>query len=152
MTSKKRKSSGRPATRPSQANPTPPAKQYTPKPAAAKPKPKRGILFVIAVAYVVLHGLVWSAALFAVNPAAIDRNPIMFYLLLASALADVAAGVGLWFWKQWAPGLFLASSLLTAGFVTLVSASLWLGLGALMPAILVAYVTLPKVTAATAAA
>jgi hypothetical protein len=152
MAKKNKRTAQRAAARSPQAG-SAPAKQYTPKSAAVQPppKPKRTVAFIIAVAYVVIHGLVWSAALFATNRASVDRNPIIFYLLLATSLADVAAGVGMWFWQKWAPGLFLATSMLTAGFVTLVSGSLWLGMGALIPAIVVAYVTLPKVTQATQA-
>jgi hypothetical protein len=105
---------------------------------------KRSIAYIIAVAYVILHGLFWTAATFATYRAQVDRYPVLFGLLIASSLASVAAGLGMWFWKRWSGYLYLATGIATGILVTMLSGSLWLALGSFMPVIVVIYIVYPK--------
>jgi cobalamin biosynthesis Mg chelatase CobN len=101
---------------------------------------KRSIAYIIAVVYVILHGFFWTAASVATHRAEVDKYPVLFGLLIASALVSVAAGLGMWFWKKWAGYLYLVMGL----FVTMLSGDLWLALGSFLPVIVVLYVVYPK--------
>jgi hypothetical protein len=106
--------------------------------------PKRTIPYIIAVVYVIIHGLFWTAVHFATYRAQVDKYPVLFGLLIASSLASVAAGLGMWFWKRWAGYLFLGTGIATGILVTMLSGSLWLALGSFMPVIVVMFVVYPK--------
>ena len=94
--------------------------------------------------YVILHGFFWAAASVATHRAEVDKYPVLFGLLIASALVSVAAGLGMWFWKKWAGYLYLVTGMAMGLFVTMLSGDLWLALGSFMPVIVVMYVVYPK--------
>ena len=118
------------------------AKSSSSKP-QQQPK-KRSIAYIIAVVYVILHGFFWAAASVATHRAEVDKYPVLFGLLIASALVSVAAGLGMWFWKKWAGYLYLVTGMAMGLFVTMLSGDLWLALGSFMPVIVVLYVVYPK--------
>jgi len=105
---------------------------------------KRSIAYIIAVVYVILHGFFWTAASVATHRAEVDKYPVLFGLLITSALVSVAAGLGMWFWKKWAGYLYLVTGMAMGLFVTMLSGDLWLALGSFMPVIVVLYVVYPK--------
>ncbi len=118
------------------------AKSSSSKP-QQQPK-KRSIAYIIAVVYVILHGFFWTAASVATHRAEVDKYPVLFGLLIVSALVSVAAGLGMWFWKKWAGYLYLVTGMAMGLFVTMLSGDLWLALGSFMPVIIVLYVVYPK--------
>ena len=119
------------------------AKSSSSKSQQQQPK-KRSIAYIIAVVYVILHGFFWAAASVATHRAEVDKYPVLFGLLIASALVSVAAGLGMWFWKKWAGYLYLVTGMAMGLFVTMLSGDLWLALGSFMPVIVVLYVVYPK--------
>ena len=104
----------------------------------------RSIAYIIAVVYVILHGLFWTAVAFSTHRVQVDKYPVLFGLLIASALLSVAAGLGMWFWKRWAGYLYLVTGMAMGLLVTMLSGDLWLALGSFMPVIVVMYVIYPK--------
>jgi hypothetical protein len=121
------------------------------KPSSGKPQtqhqqqPKhRSIAYIIAVVYVILHGLFWTAIAFSTHRVQVDKYPVLFGLLIASALLSVAAGLGMWFWKRWSGYLYLVTGMAMGLLVTMLSGDLWLALGSFMPVIVVLYVVYPK--------
>jgi len=104
----------------------------------------RSIAYIIAVVYVILHGLFWTAVAFSTHRVQVDKYPVLFGLLIASALLSVAAGLGMWFWKRWAGYLYLVTGMAMGLLVTMLSGDLWLALGSFMPVIVVMYVVYPK--------
>ena len=138
-------SSSQQASSTSQASSTQ-AKSSSSKSQAQQPQhpKKRSIAYIIAVVYVILHGFFWTAASVATHRAEVDKYPVLFGLLIASALVSVAAGLGMWFWKKWAGYLYLVTGMAMGLFVTMLSGDLWLALGSFMPVIVVLYVVYPK--------
>ena len=142
--SKKRRSSARPASRPAQASTQPPVNTPEAKQSKAVHHPqKRRVAFMIALGYVIVHGLIWAAIMIATRRQAVDQTPVLYGLLVLSALLDVVAGVAMWLWKKWGAYLYLAGGMATGLFVTLLSGDLWLALGSFMPVIVVTYIVFP---------
>ena len=135
-------SSSQQASSTSQASSTP-AKSSSSKPPQQQPK-KRSIAYIIAVVYVILHGLLWTAIAFSTYRANVDKYPVLFGLLIVSTLLSLAAGFGMWFWKKWAGYLYLVTGMAMGLLVTVLSGDLWLALGSFMPVIVVMYVVYPK--------
>ena len=142
-------SSSQQASSTSQASSTPTkssttqAKSSSSKSQAQQPK-KRSIAYIIAVVYVILHGLFWTAVAFSTYRANVDKYPVLFGLLIVSTLLSLAAGFGMWFWKKWAGYLYLVTGMAMGLLVTVLSGDLWLALGSFMPVIVVMYVVYPK--------
>jgi hypothetical protein len=151
--SKKRRSASRSSSASSasssqQTSSTAQASSTQAKSSSSKSQPqhskKRSIAYIIAVWYVILHGFFWAAASIATHRAEVDKYPVLFGLLIASALVSVVAGVGMWFWKKWAGYLYLVTGIAMGLLVTMLSGDLWLALGSFMPVIVVLYVVYPK--------
>jgi hypothetical protein len=104
----------------------------------------RSIAYIIAVVYVILHGLFWTAVAYSTHRADVDKYPVLFGLLIVSTLLSLAAGLGMWFWKKWAGYLYLVTGMAMGLLVTMLSGDLWLALGSFMPVIVVLYVVYPK--------
>jgi len=138
-------SSSQQASSSSQASSTQ-AKSSSSKSQAQQPQhPKRrSIAYIIAVVYVILHGLFWTAIAYSTHRADVDKYPVLFGLLIAATLLSVAAGLGMWFWKRWAGYLYLVTGMAVGLLVTMLSGDLWLALGSFMPVIVVMYVVYPK--------
>jgi hypothetical protein len=139
-------SSSQQASSSSQASSTQ-AKSSSSKSQAQQPQqhPKRrSIAYIIAVVYVILHGLFWTAVAFSTYRANVDKYPVLFGLLIVSTLLSLAAGLGMWFWKKWAGYLYLVTGMAMGLLVTMLSGDLWLALGSFMPVIVVLYVVYPK--------
>lgn len=105
---------------------------------------KRSIAYIIAVVYVILHGLFWTAVAYSTHRADVDRYPVLFGLLIVATLLSLVAGFGMWFWKKWAGYLYLVTGMAMGLLVTMLSGDLWLALGSFMPVIVVMYVVYPK--------
>jgi len=122
------------------------AKSSSSKSQAQQPQhpKKRSIAYIIAVVYVILHGLFWTAVAYSTHRADVDKYPVLFGLLIVSTLLSLAAGFGMWFWKKWAGYLYLVTGMAMGLLVTVLSGDLWLALGSFMPVIVVMYVVYPK--------
>ncbi|MCU0503579.1 MAG: hypothetical protein MUC51_17810 [Anaerolineae bacterium] len=138
-------SSSQQASSSSQASSTQ-AKSSSSKSQAQQPQhpKKRSIAYIIAVVYVILHGLFWTAVAFSTHRANVDKYPVLFGLLVVSTLLSLAAGFGMWFWKKWAGYLYLVTGMAMGLLVTILSGDLWLALGSFLPVIVVMYVVYPK--------
>jgi len=103
------------------------AKKYPPKSTAKSKTPKRpqrGTWLTIALVLMVLHGIV--AALFfyfSKTDPAVDRT-WMLSLMVVHSLANIAAAVGIWYWKKWALYVYAASTIV-ALVVGLLSVGIW---------------------------
>jgi hypothetical protein len=138
-------SSSQQTSSPSQASSTQ-AKSSSSKSQAQQPQhpKKRSVAYIIAVVYVILHGLFWTAVAYSTHRADVDKYPVLFGLLIVSTLLSLAAGFGMWFWKKWAGYLYLITGMAMGLLVTMLSGDLWLALGSFMPVIVVMYVVYPK--------
>lgn len=123
------------------------AKAATPtKSAQAKPAQKRrNTLLTIALVLVILHGIVLALVFWSIEPEA-SRTLTNISLAVAAlaALADVVAGVAMWFWKKWGIYLYAASAIATAIAGLVASGSLLMVFSALLPAIIVLYIVMAQ--------
>jgi hypothetical protein len=93
---------------------------------AAKPKPKvRGTILTILLVIMVLHGLVagFFFYYYRVNTAYLDR-PWILTLTAIHFFMNVAAALGIWYWKKWALYVYAASTVLGL-VVGLLSVGIW---------------------------
>jgi hypothetical protein len=93
---------------------------------AAKPKPKvRGTLLTILLVIMGLHGIVagFFYYYYRTNSASLDR-PWILTLMAIHFFANVAAVIGIWYWKKWGLYVYAASTVL-ALVVGLLSVGIW---------------------------
>ena len=121
----------------SQANKSTPAKTNT----QAKPAQHRNTLLTIALILVILHAIL-VLALFWFGAPETQRavGSIALWLTVLSAIGDVVAAVGMWFWKKW--GIYLYGIATIAGGIgaMLATGSMLFLFGAILPAIVVLYI------------
>ena len=122
--------------------PKPPPKQPPKQLPKQSPKPpQRTTLMMVAIVLVILHGLLWAAIAFASRPE--TGEGLRLYnlgLLGLTAIADVIAGVAMWYWKRWGIYLFVVSAILTAVSVLIHTGSAWIMFGSILPPIIVLYI------------
>lgn len=105
---------------------------------------RRGALLTIAIIFVGLHGLLYTALTYGtIQAAGREQSPLYLTLLLLASLASVVAAVGLWLWKRWGWYLFLVAGLASAAIALLATGSIWMLFGSLLQTIIVAYIIFP---------
>lgn len=141
---KKKTTGSRPATRTGSRPITSTTTAKSPSVAAAKAPPKRTPVMTAAIIFVIVHGLLWTAASWATVRNFTGNTPLYLGLLLVSSIAGIVGGVALWYWKRWGFYLYAGSVVVTAVLTLLFTGSAWVMLGGLLPVVLVAYALYPK--------
>lgn len=104
---------------------------------------QRSTLLTIALVLVILHGIFMAVVYWTVVPdAQRTAGNIALWVMLLAAVADVVAGVAMWFWKRWGIYLYGISAVAAAVVAVLATGDLFLVFGALLPAIIVLYIVM----------
>lgn len=106
--------------------------------------PQRTTLMTIALVLVILHGIFMAAVYWTTRQNVGDSSPIALTILLLTAVADVVAGFGMWTWKRWGLYLYAIATVVKTIIILLYTGDIILVFGSLLPAIIVAYILLPK--------
>ena len=85
------------------------------------PRKIRGTWLTIALVVIILHGLI-AAVYYAaakVDSTYLDR-PWLISLMVVHFLANVAAAIGIWYWKKWGVYIYIGSTILAVivGLIT----------------------------------
>lgn len=144
---KKKSTSSRPATRTGSRPITSTTSAKTSSAAVAKAPPKRTAVMTAAIIYVIIHGLLWTAASWATVRDLTGNRPWYLGLLVVASIASIVAGVALWYWKRWGFYVYAASVVAVAVLTLLFTGSAFVMLGGLLPVALVAYALYPKLGA-----
>ncbi len=106
---------------------------------------QRGVLLTIAVILVVFHGILYTGLAFpAIREQGLAESSVLLVLFLICALADVVAGVAMWFWKRWGINLFVVAGVTTAVIVLIATASMIMFIGAFLHMVIVGYIVYPR--------
>lgn len=104
-----------------------------------KPVKVRSTLLSVALVAVILHGIIMAAIYWTVLPdAQRGFQNLSVWVMLLSAVADIVAGVALWYWKQW--GIYLFGISTIAGAVIVALYNPFLLFGSILPAVIVLYI------------
>jgi Na+/proline symporter len=111
----------------------------------ARPAQRRSTLLTIALVLVILQGIFLAVVYWTVLPdAQRTLGNIALWLMLLAAVADVVAGIAMWFWKRWGIYLYGVAAIVGAAVALLASGDLFLVFGALLPSIIVLYIVLTQ--------
>lgn len=107
----------------------------------APARKERNTLLTIALAIVLLHGLLMFAIFWTVRPEA-ERTwtNIAVWLMIFSSIGDVVAAAAMWYWKRWGIYLYGVAAVAAAIVAVMASGDPFLLFGALLPAIVVLYI------------
>lgn len=102
-------------------------------------------LLTAVIVLIILHGalftlLAWSD----LNTNGVDERSLYMPLLFLTSAADIIAGAALWLWKGWGFQLYIAATLVMATSALMNTGSMLVLLASVLPAIIVAYIYLPK--------
>ena len=109
-----------------------------------KVQKERGFWVGFFLVLIILHGI---AATYAFNQyyatTALIARPVMLGLMIFHSLANVAAAVGIWFWKKW--GLYLyAGSTLLALVIGLITVGMWSTFSIILPFVILLWLLQAK--------
>ncbi|MCO6449925.1 MAG: hypothetical protein J5I90_03960 [Caldilineales bacterium] len=109
-------------------------------------KPVRTTAMTVAIIYVILHGILFTAISWAIarNGELPQYAPILTGILVVTSIADVAAGVGMWMWKRWGIYVFAASTIIGAAVILFLTGSLITAFGSIILPVVVLYIIYPK--------
>lgn len=145
----KKKTSSRPATRTGSRPITGAASPKSTSASVAPAPPKRTPVMTAAIIYVIIHGLLWTAASWATARELTGNRPWYLGLLIAASAASIVAGVALWYWKRWGFYVYAVTAVAVAVLTLLFTGSSLIMLGSLLPVALVAYALYPKIASFT---
>jgi drug/metabolite transporter (DMT)-like permease len=109
-----------------------------------QPKPQRTTLMTVALVLVILHGLFMAAFYWTTRQNMGGASSFALSALLICAVADVVAGYGMWNWKRWGIYLYAAATVVQTIVILMETLDVFLIFGSIVPAIVVAYILLPK--------
>ena len=110
-----------------------------------EPARQRGALLTIAIILVVFHGILYTALAYpAIREQGLAESSLLLVLFLVCALADIVAGVAMWFWKRWGVYLFVVAGITTAIIVLIATASMTMFIGAFLHMVIVGYIVYPR--------
>lgn len=117
------------------------------KSAAQPPKPHRSTLMTVAIVLVILHGLFMTAFYYTTGQNLGGRadSPMALTILVLASVADVIAGVAMWYWKRWGIYLYLAATIAKVVVMLVYTGSLYAVFGGLIPTIIVLYIVYPHI-------
>lgn len=108
-------------------------------------KKERGWLLTLAIILVILSGIVSFGIAWSESGMRGTNLPTWFIAAaVASAIADIIAGIGLWRWKKWAYYLFLASTIVSIVLGLLVTGSALFAFSRIIPFAILGYIMVPK--------
>ena len=102
--------------------------------------PHRTGVQTAALLYVIVHGFIFWALARSMPAEETTFTLIMFGL---SSIASVIAGIAMWFWKRWGIYLYVIASLLLGGTALLVTGSLNMMFGAILPMFIIIFIFKP---------
>ncbi|HRQ42286.1 MAG TPA: hypothetical protein PLD25_30580 [Chloroflexota bacterium] len=113
--------------------------------AVVAPTRQRTPLITAVIVLIFLHGalftlLAWSD----LRTNNIEVRSLYMPLLFITSVADVIAAAALWYWKRWGFQLYVASTLVMATAGLMNTGYILVLFASLMPAIIAAYIFLPK--------
>jgi Na+/proline symporter len=117
--------------------------KYSSKPTApVKAKKKeRGTLLTIALLVIAIHG-VFAAALYYTSAPEVQR-PWIISMMVVHFLANVAAAVGIFYWKKW--GLYVyAASTIIALVAGLLAVGIWSTFYMILPLVILGWLIRTK--------
>ena len=127
-----------------QAKSQPQAKpQSQSKEPPAKQKPARCTLIIVALALVIFGNLAMTIVYWVTRRQEPDASVLLIAMLLISA-GSVLAGIAMWYWKRWGLYAYAGTAIASAIVYLLVTGDAIIVFSALLPAIIVAYILLPK--------
>lgn len=105
---------------------------------------ERGTWLTIVLVVMALHGLFAAYFYYTVRTqeATLSR-PMIISLMVVHSLANIAAAVGIWYWKKWALYVYAASTVL-AVVVGLLSVGAWSVFYMVLPLVIVGWVLRTK--------
>jgi hypothetical protein len=110
-----------------------------------EPARQRDALLTIAIILVVFHGILYTALAFpAIQEQGLAQSSVLLVLFLLAALADIVAGVAMWFWKRWGIYIFVVAGITTAIIVLIATASMTMFIGAFLHMVIVGYIVYPR--------
>lgn len=105
---------------------------------------ERGFWVALFLVLMILHGILLTYLFYQYRTSAsvIDR-PIILTLMIVHSLANIAAAVGIWFWKRW--GLYVyAGSTLLALVVGIISVGMWSTFSIILPFVILLWLLQEK--------
>ena len=106
-------------------------------------KKNRGTLLTIVLVLMAVHGIVAAAMYSTMTTAPEVQRPWIIGMMVVHFLANVAAAVGIFYWKKW--GLYVyAASTIIALVVGLVSVGIWSVFYMLLPFVIVGWLLRTK--------
>lgn len=113
----------------------------------ARVKRERGWLLIAAIVFVILHSFLVLAAVYGTERTGGQSNvPAWFYYaIIATAIADIVAGVALWQWKKWGLTLYFIGTIvvIVLGILATGAAMMW-SFSRLIPFVIVGYIVRSK--------
>ena len=103
-------------------------------------QPHRTGIQTAALFYVFVHGFIFWALARSMPAEETSYALILFGL---SSVASVIAGIAMWFWKRWGGYLYLIASFLLGGTALLVTGSMTMMFGAILPMFIVLIIFKP---------
>jgi len=101
----------------------------------------RGTLLVIFLVIMILHGIV-TAVMYHASASEAER-PILIGLMTLHSLMNIAAGVGIWYWKKWGLYVYAVSTIL-ALVVGLVTVGMWSTFSIILPLAILGWILSEK--------
>jgi hypothetical protein len=101
----------------------------------------RGTLLVIFLVIMILNGIL-TAVMYHASASDAER-PILIGLMTLQSLMNIAAAVGIWFWKQWGLYVYAAATIL-ALVVGLVTVGMWSVFSIILPLVILAWILSEK--------
>jgi cytochrome bd-type quinol oxidase subunit 1 len=112
---------------------------------AAPANRHRSGLITAVIILVLLHGVLFTLLAWSdLRTNGVEERSLYMPLLLITSVADVIAAVALWYWKNWGFQLYVASTLVMATSALMNTGSILVLFASILPAIIVAYIYLPK--------
>ena len=105
--------------------------------------PERGTWLTVALVVVILHNLVMTGVYWSTQRMALNSSLVLSLLVLAS-VAGVVAGIAMWYWKRWGILVYAAAAVVGAVVALLLTGSLTMMFGAIIPPIIVGYILRPR--------
>lgn len=104
----------------------------------------RGFWVSFFLVIIIVQGILATVLfdIYRTDATTLDR-PIVLGLMIIHSLANIAAAVGIWFWKRWALYLYAASTIL-AIIVGLITVGMWSMFSLIFPFVILAWLLQEK--------
>jgi hypothetical protein len=108
-------------------------------------RPERGGLLTAAIILVILHGLIILGVAYGESALRDLTMPPWFVpAILGIAVADIVAGIALWYWKGWGFYLYLGATIAAIVLGVAASGFLMFAFSRIIPFVIVGYIMRPK--------